>query len=203
LSFKIYLPLKSSKFGIKTFELCESNTGYLWKFIVCSGSETDIETTLDYGERNETSSIVLKLNEDLLGKGYTLWMDKYYNSPDLAAFPKRQGTNVAGTLWLNRKNEPSTIKNAKLKKGEIISQQSDGVKVMKWNDKKEVCFISAFHDPWMVTQQKCGIDIKKPACIVESNKAMGEGGGGGFERQETTKLFTTEEEGFKVVHEAI
>jgi hypothetical protein len=25
LSFKIYLPLKSSKFGIKTFELCESS----------------------------------------------------------------------------------------------------------------------------------------------------------------------------------
>jgi hypothetical protein len=30
LPFRIYLPLKSSKFGIITFELCESNTGYLW-----------------------------------------------------------------------------------------------------------------------------------------------------------------------------
>jgi hypothetical protein len=38
-----------------------------------------------------------------------------YNSPDLAAFLKRQGTNVTGTLWLNRKNVPSAIKNAKLK----------------------------------------------------------------------------------------
>jgi hypothetical protein len=64
-------------------------------------------------------------------------MDNYYNSPDLAAFLKRQGPNAAGMLWLNRKNVPSTIKNAKLKKGEIITQQSDGVMVMKWKDKKE------------------------------------------------------------------
>jgi hypothetical protein len=115
----------------------------------------------------------LKLIEDLLGKGYTLWIDNYYNSPDLAAFLKRQGTNVAGKLLLNRKNVPSTIKNAKLKKSEIIAQQSDGVMVMKWKDKKEVSFISTFHDAQMVTQQKHGTDIKKPACIVEYNKAIG------------------------------
>jgi hypothetical protein len=47
LSLRLYLHLKSSKFGIKTSELCESNTGYLWKFTVYSGSETDIENTLD------------------------------------------------------------------------------------------------------------------------------------------------------------
>ena len=29
LSFVQYLPLKASKFGIKTFKLCESDTGYL------------------------------------------------------------------------------------------------------------------------------------------------------------------------------
>ena len=29
LSIRQYLPLKASKFGIKTFELCESRTGYL------------------------------------------------------------------------------------------------------------------------------------------------------------------------------
>jgi hypothetical protein len=100
-------------------------------------------------------------------------MDNYYNSPDLAAFLKRQGTNIAGTLQLNRKDGPSNIKNAKLKKGEIIVQQSDGVMVMKWKVKKEVSFISTFHDASMLTQQKHGIDKKKPDCFVEYNKAMG------------------------------
>jgi hypothetical protein len=53
---------------------------------------------------------------------------------------------VAGTLHLNRKNVPPTVKNAKLKKGEVISQQSNGVMVIKWEDKKDVTMISIFHD---------------------------------------------------------
>jgi hypothetical protein len=49
-------------------------------------------------------------------------MDNYYNSPDLAVFFKTCCTNVAGTLRLNRKNVPPTVKNAKLNKGKVISQ---------------------------------------------------------------------------------
>jgi hypothetical protein len=52
------------------------------------------------------------------------------------SFFKNCGTNVAGTLCLNRKNVPPTVKNAKLKKGEVISQQSNGVMVIKREDNK-------------------------------------------------------------------
>jgi hypothetical protein len=61
LSFKICLPIKSSKFGIKTFELYESSTGYLWKYIVYSGADTDVNTAIDFGEKNKTTAIVVKL----------------------------------------------------------------------------------------------------------------------------------------------
>jgi hypothetical protein len=37
--------LKSSKFGKKIFELRESSTGYLWKFVVYSGIDIGIHTT--------------------------------------------------------------------------------------------------------------------------------------------------------------
>jgi hypothetical protein len=37
---------------------------------------------------------------------------------------------VAGTLRWNRKNVPPAVKNAKLKKDEVISQQSNGVMVI-------------------------------------------------------------------------
>ncbi|PSN42671.1 hypothetical protein C0J52_13024 [Blattella germanica] len=39
LSFWQYIPLKSSKFGIKTFGLCESSSGYLWSLIIYSGKD--------------------------------------------------------------------------------------------------------------------------------------------------------------------
>jgi hypothetical protein len=40
LSFRQYIPLKSSKFGIKSYELCESSSGYLWSFIIYTGKGT-------------------------------------------------------------------------------------------------------------------------------------------------------------------
>jgi hypothetical protein len=118
LSFKIYVPLKSSKFGIKTFELCEFSTGYLWNYTVYSGANTDINTAAHFGEKNKTTAIVVKLNETLLNKGHIVWMYNYYNSLDLATFfEKKHGTNAAGTLCPNIKNVPPTVKNSKLKKG--------------------------------------------------------------------------------------
>jgi hypothetical protein len=89
LFFKIYLLLKSSKSGIKTFELCESSTRYLWKYTVYSGADTDISTAVDFGEKNKTTAIIVKLIETLLNKRHTVWIDNYYNSPDLAAFLKK------------------------------------------------------------------------------------------------------------------
>jgi len=39
-------PKKRSRFGIKTFELCDSKTGYLWNFIVYTGKSA-VETVSD------------------------------------------------------------------------------------------------------------------------------------------------------------
>jgi hypothetical protein len=39
-------------------------------------------------ETNRTAAIVVKLTENLLGCGHTVWMDNFYNSPELARFLK-------------------------------------------------------------------------------------------------------------------
>jgi hypothetical protein len=75
LSFKMYLPLKASKFGIKTYELCDSKSGYLWSFLVYTGSETQLNSKLIRENTNKTTSIILHLVEPLLHRGHTLWMD--------------------------------------------------------------------------------------------------------------------------------
>jgi hypothetical protein len=46
LSFNQYLPLKASKFGIKTYELCDTITGYLWSFLVYAGKDTELDSPL-------------------------------------------------------------------------------------------------------------------------------------------------------------
>jgi len=82
--FRQYIPLKSSKFGIKSYELCESSSGYLWSFIIYTGKDTVFQTAFISGDTNKTAAILLSLVEPLLKKGRTLWMDNFCNSPALA-----------------------------------------------------------------------------------------------------------------------
>jgi len=70
-SFRQYIPLKSSKFGIKSYELCESSSGYLCSFIIYTGKDTVFQTAFISGDTNKTAAIVLALVEPLLKKGRT------------------------------------------------------------------------------------------------------------------------------------
>jgi hypothetical protein len=65
LSFKQYLPLKASKFGIKTYKLCDAITGYLWSFLVYAGKGTEIDPPLITADTNKTTATVLKMVEPL------------------------------------------------------------------------------------------------------------------------------------------
>ena len=84
LSFRQYIPLKISKFGIKSYELCKSSSGYLWSFIIYTDKDTVFQTAFILGDTNKTATIVLSHVEPLLKKGRMLWMDNFYNSPALA-----------------------------------------------------------------------------------------------------------------------
>jgi hypothetical protein len=39
-------------------------------------------------DTNKTAAIVVKLSENVFGSGSTVWMEKFYNSPELALFRK-------------------------------------------------------------------------------------------------------------------
>jgi hypothetical protein len=84
LSFKQYIPLKSSKFGIKSYEFCGSSSGYFWSFIIYARRDTRFQSTLISEKKSKTAAVVFSLVEPLLGKGHTLWMDNFYNVPALA-----------------------------------------------------------------------------------------------------------------------
>ena len=174
LSFKQYLSLKAAKFGIKTYELCDSTMGYLWSFIVYTGKDTELHSPLITADTNKTSAIVLKLVEPLLNQGRTLWMDNFYNSPTLARLLKiTHKTDCVGTLKLNRKNVPPKVKNTKLKKGEIVAQHSGPVSVTKWFNKKIVTMISTYHSHDTRTVTVRGKEVAKPVSVLDYNKSMG------------------------------
>jgi hypothetical protein len=67
---------------------------------------------------------------------------------------KHNGTVCVGTLKINRKGVPKTIKNAKLKKAEIVAQHSGPATVMKWRDKWNMVMIFTFHSTEFKTKTK-------------------------------------------------
>jgi hypothetical protein len=68
---------------------------------------------------------------------------------------------------------PPIVKNAKLNKGKVISQQSNSVMVIKLRDKKDDTMISIFHDDTLRTLRKRGVEVKRPVCVLEYNQQMG------------------------------
>ncbi|GBM27666.1 PiggyBac transposable element-derived protein 4 [Araneus ventricosus] len=80
LGFRQYIPSKRSRYGIKIYKLCDSNSGYIWNCLVYTGKDTELtEPGALYGER-----VVKTLLADLENKGYNLYLDRFFVSPELA-----------------------------------------------------------------------------------------------------------------------
>ncbi|GFW98377.1 piggyBac transposable element-derived protein 4 [Trichonephila clavipes] len=175
LSWKQYIPQKRARFGIKLFQLCESESGYIWNSLIYTGKGTAFnENYNDYGLSTKS---VLTLIHELKGKGYCLSTDNFYTSPELAELLIDSKTDICGTLRPNRKGLPVSFKSSTLKKGEIIAFQKGKMCVLKWKDKKPLHMLSTFHNADMMeVKAKKGDSVKlKPKAVVFYNNSMGGG----------------------------
>ena len=57
--------------------------------------------------------MVLDLNNELLGKGYNIYLDNWYSSPGLFVQLLQAGTNVCATVRLNRNKMPKDFSKKK------------------------------------------------------------------------------------------
>ena len=105
------------------YQVCEEDLGYVIAFEVyigkaksaCIEMSKPIDTMV-----NDTTKLVLGLLEkgQLLDKGYNVFTDNYYTSPELLLECFYRQTFGMGTVQGNRKNLPKAVIRAKLKKGE-------------------------------------------------------------------------------------
>jgi hypothetical protein len=66
LSWKVYIPSERARFCIKSFELCEAKSSYVWNFNIYTGQDTVFDESLKnvpYG-----SKVVLQLMAPLLNQ---------------------------------------------------------------------------------------------------------------------------------------
>lgn len=74
LSYKQYIPLKCSRFGIKFYELT-SSFGYVMDIVLYTGKGTVTSRKHEY-----VYAVVRKLLKGYLNKGHTVCLDNYYTS---------------------------------------------------------------------------------------------------------------------------
>ncbi|PNF23441.1 hypothetical protein B7P43_G09117 [Cryptotermes secundus] len=165
LIFRVYMPDKPDKYGIKAYLVCESTSGYIWNFEIYCGKSRPIKEL-----------VVDLLGPQLLDKGYHLYQDNYYNSVELCETLLQRNTYVCGTFRMDR-GAPKELKNdvKKLKKGESVFSRKGQVLVQVWRDKRDVKLISTLHTAKIVESAKTnrkGEKICRPEVIGDYNKHM-------------------------------
>ncbi|KAI4462106.1 piggybac transposable element-derived protein 4 [Holotrichia oblita] len=128
LVFRQYIKNKRHKYGVKLYMLREPN-GLVQKFTIYCGS-TDVLSGVGH-----TSKVVQYLLQERLHQAHSVYMDRYYNSYELALDLLQKRTYCTGTLNIKRKNNPRVIQLAKLRPGESKSLFYNGVHI--GNDKKK------------------------------------------------------------------
>lgn len=99
------------------------------------------------------------LGRPYLNNGRTIVTDNFYTSLPLANELLKNDTHLVGTLRSNRVKLPEVMKT-KLKKGQIIGKENtDGIVVAKWHDKRDVSMMSTKHTIDMVDTGKKKIKI--------------------------------------------
>jgi len=108
LSFKQYIKAKPVRFGIKVWAAADSVTSFVTDFSVYTGkaSQEHVETTLNQGM---STGVVLKLTEALWNRGYRVYTDNFYTSPQLAQALWEKEMHLVGTIRTNRKGWPKEV----------------------------------------------------------------------------------------------
>ena len=92
------------------------------------------------------SKVIYTLVKPLFDKGYCIYMDNFFSSPQLYEVLCQNNIDAVGTLRANRKGVPKELTNKKLKKGEIEAMYCQRLMVLKWKDKKDMHMISTYHN---------------------------------------------------------
>ena len=134
-----YNPKKPHKWGVKIFQVCDSNNGYCCRFKIAAGGSMPVR------------DLVLDLMQDYLGQGYVLYVDRYYTSVKLFHDLWRHKTAAVGTCMMNRRGLPHHFLGQSLGPGQTLACRQQELMALKWKDKRDVLVLSTKHTSAMTS----------------------------------------------------
>ena len=133
-NFKVYMPLKPTKYGFKAYVLAEASTGFVLSWELHDGRNTSLLNILD------------SLTSAFANQGYRISMGGFYTTLTIVEHLTNNGFEVLGTITSNRAKLSQEIKDKsqKLKKGEsnFYCSSSNKILLTVWRDSKVVYLAS-------------------------------------------------------------
>lgn len=173
LSFRVYSPDKPVKYGIKAYMLSDATNGYVSKLKLYTGKSQTGPSA--YGA---TYDLTMDIMRGYFEKGFSLYCDNYYTSPQLFWDLHQLGVNCTGTVRKNRRGIPQEIKDKTLSnRGDVYVMHNGAIECVKYLDSKPVYFLTSNHDTNPTSTRRRDFEsnepIQKPSVVVQYNKYMG------------------------------
>ena len=140
-TLKQYMPKKANKWGIKSWSLADSKSGYIWNWDIYTGKPPGGR------EHGLAHSVVTSLCGPLCYVGHHVYMDNFFVSPDLFQELSDHGMGACGTLQANRRGVPQPVKDAKPAPGQAPNLFRDNNQLyITWTDKRKVNLLTTIHN---------------------------------------------------------
>ncbi|XP_051761736.1 piggyBac transposable element-derived protein 4-like isoform X2 [Ctenopharyngodon idella] len=170
---------ESPNMGYKLFALTDCTCGYTWDFFIYEGKScTSQSEGLSY------ESVMALVDENMLGSGYKLFVDKFYTSPTLFRDLLCKKIWACGPVWANRTGFPETTVNSLTRnapRGTMRWIRNNKLLFVEWKDSQKVQMCSTFHKAYEgdTVQRKVKgdahrtlVEVPIPAAVLDYNKNM-------------------------------
>ena len=152
---------------MKAWVLADSRSGYVWNWKLYAGKEDTADMSVGLATR-----VGLELAHDLEKKGYHLYCDNYYSSPELFTELYKKGTGACGTARINKKGMLLDFQKANLKKGQVITFTDGPLMCLKWMDKRAVVMLSTILDDSMIDKRRRNREASGGVEVVSKPKVV-------------------------------
>ena len=162
--FKMFIPSKPGKYGIKIWALCDAKNAYLFNAKIYTGKENGVK------EVNQGENIVKLLTIPLYKSGRNITTDNFFTSLNLARFLLDQKLTLVGTVRKNKRFLPQEFQSSNGSAFKIQHLYQEKITLVKFNPKKNksVVLLSSLHHSGEIDPQ-----TRKPEIISYYNSTKG------------------------------
>lgn len=170
--FKMYMPKKPAKYGIKLMSLTDARNGYLFNSYIYSGKDSDGQgLSVDEKKLSKPSQSVVRLARPLFQTNRNITADNWFSSIELARTLKENGLTYVGTMKKNKREIPANFQpNRRRKVGDSVYGFTEDLTLLSYAGKKgkATIFISSMHH-----NKEDDPEIRKPTIVSFYNLTKG------------------------------